>query len=68
MTIEAEARHWPAEGIVRVPYWIYSDRDLYEEEQERIFRGPTWTFLCLEAELPVPTPTAHRRSARCRWW
>ena len=54
MTMEAEARHWPAEGIVRVPYWIYSDRDLYEEEQARIFRGPTWTFLCLEAELPGP--------------
>ena len=52
--MEAEARHWPTEGIVRVPYWIYSDRDLYEEEQERIFRGPTWTFLCLEAELPGP--------------
>ena len=47
-------RHWPAEGIVRVPYWIYSDGDVYQEEQERIFRGPTWSFLCLEAELPAP--------------
>ena len=24
------------------------------EEQERIFRGPTWSFLGLEAELPGP--------------
>ena len=24
------------------------------EEQERIFRGNAWTFLCLEAELPAP--------------
>jgi phenylpropionate dioxygenase-like ring-hydroxylating dioxygenase large terminal subunit len=47
-------RPWPAEGVVRVPYWIYSDRDIYEEEQERIFRGATWSFLCLEAELPAP--------------
>ena len=47
-------RHWPAEGVVRVPYWVYSDRDLFQEEQERIFRGATWNFLCLEAELPQP--------------
>ena len=50
--MEAIAHRWPAEGLTRVPYWVYSDRDLYEEEQARIFRGPTWNFLCLEAELP----------------
>jgi phenylpropionate dioxygenase-like ring-hydroxylating dioxygenase large terminal subunit len=48
------ARPWPAEGLTRVPYWLYSDRDVYAQEQERIFRGNTWTFLCLEAELPQP--------------
>jgi phenylpropionate dioxygenase-like ring-hydroxylating dioxygenase large terminal subunit len=50
----AEARHWPEEGVTRVPYWVYSDRELYDLEQERIFRGATWSFLCLEAELPKP--------------
>src|SRR5215510_11956638 len=54
MAIAAERRRWPAEGLTRVPYWVYSDRDVYEEEQARIFRGPTWHFLCLEAELPNP--------------
>src|SRR5262249_37622629 len=54
MTIAAERRRWPAEGLTRVPYWVYSDRDVYEEEQACIFRGPTWHFLCLEAELPNP--------------
>jgi anthranilate 1,2-dioxygenase large subunit/terephthalate 1,2-dioxygenase oxygenase component alpha subunit len=54
MNIHTPSRAWPAEGLTRIPYWIYSDRDLYEAEQERIFRGPTWTFLCLEAELPSP--------------
>jgi phenylpropionate dioxygenase-like ring-hydroxylating dioxygenase large terminal subunit len=54
MTMQADARHWPAEGLARVPYWVYSDRDLYEAEQERIFRGCTWNFLCLEAELTRP--------------
>jgi phenylpropionate dioxygenase-like ring-hydroxylating dioxygenase large terminal subunit len=54
MTMQAAARSWPAEGLARVPYWVYGDRDLYEIEQQRIFRGPTWNFLCLEAELPRP--------------
>ena len=59
--MEAIARRaWPAEGLTRVPYWVYSDRDLYEDEQARIFRGPTWNFLCLEAELPGPN--TYRRS------
>ena len=44
-----------------MPYWVYSDDDLYEGEQEHIFRGATWSFLCLEAELPKPN--SYRRSA-----
>src|SRR5215471_16394713 len=47
-------RQWPAEGLTRVPYWVYSDRDLYQDEMAHIFRGRTWHFLCLEAELPRP--------------
>jgi phenylpropionate dioxygenase-like ring-hydroxylating dioxygenase large terminal subunit len=47
-------RSWPAEGVTRVPYWVYQDEEIYREEQERIFRGPTWNYLCLEAELPEP--------------
>ena len=27
---------------------------LFEEEQQRIFRGPTWNYLGLEAEVPNP--------------
>src|SRR5438105_2234977 len=47
-------RTWPAEGLTRVPYWVYQDADIYQREQDRIFRGPTWSYLCLEAELPEP--------------
>lgn len=61
MTLAAVAREWPAEGLTRVPYWIYSDRDVFTAEQERIFQGPTWNFLCLEAELPQPN--RYRRSS-----
>src|SRR6266516_1080847 len=45
------SRAWPAEGLARVPYWIYQDEDIYRREQERIYRGDTWNFLGLEAEL-----------------
>lgn len=47
-------RTWPAEGATRVPYWVYQDEDVYREEQQRIWRGATWSYLCLEAELPEP--------------
>jgi anthranilate 1,2-dioxygenase large subunit/terephthalate 1,2-dioxygenase oxygenase component alpha subunit len=53
MNINAGIRAWPNE-LTRVPYWAYSDPSLYREEMERIFRGNTWSFLCLEAELPKP--------------
>ena len=47
-------RSWPAEGATRVPYWVYQDQDIYDREQARIFRGATWSYLCLDAELPEP--------------
>ncbi len=43
---------WPKEGVARVPYRVFSGDDVYEHEQEKIFRGPTWQFLALEAQLP----------------
>ncbi|HKA44745.1 MAG TPA: Rieske 2Fe-2S domain-containing protein [Burkholderiales bacterium] len=52
--VSAESRNWPSEGLARVPYWIYRDEAIYRSEQERIFRGATWNFLGLEAELPRP--------------
>jgi anthranilate 1,2-dioxygenase large subunit/terephthalate 1,2-dioxygenase oxygenase component alpha subunit len=48
------SRTWPAEGLTRVPYWVYQDEDIYRREQQTIFRGPTWNFIGLEAELPNP--------------
>jgi len=38
----------------RVPYKVFSDDEIYALEQERIYRGPTWNFLGLEAEIPKP--------------
>ncbi|HWI38330.1 MAG TPA: Rieske 2Fe-2S domain-containing protein [Burkholderiales bacterium] len=44
--------NWPAEGDSRVPYWVYTDEAIYRREIERIFEGPTWSYLALECELP----------------
>jgi phenylpropionate dioxygenase-like ring-hydroxylating dioxygenase large terminal subunit len=45
---------WPAEGVRRIPYWVYTDPGVYDLEQRRIFQGPTWNYAGLEAEIPSP--------------
>jgi anthranilate 1,2-dioxygenase large subunit len=45
---------WPVLDYSRVPYRLYHDAELYEREQERIFRGPVWSFLGLETEIANP--------------
>jgi anthranilate 1,2-dioxygenase large subunit len=48
---------WPAEGVTRAPYRLFTDHDIYEQEQRRIFRGRCWNFLGLGVELPNPGRT-----------
>jgi phenylpropionate dioxygenase-like ring-hydroxylating dioxygenase large terminal subunit len=45
---------WPAEGVARAPFLLYSDDEVYRREQDTIFRGLAWHFLGLVAELPEP--------------
>ena len=47
-------RIWPALDYSRVPYCLYHDAEIYEREQQRIFQGPVWNYLGLEAEIPNP--------------
>lgn len=47
-------RGWPALGAARVPYWVYTDRGIYDREMERIFTGPFWNYVALAAEIPNP--------------
>jgi len=49
----APAVLWPRADFSRVPYAVYSDPAIYEQEQQAIFRGPTWSYLGLEAEIPA---------------
>jgi anthranilate 1,2-dioxygenase large subunit len=45
---------WPDEGVTRAPYRLFSDPEIYALEQDRIFHGAVWSFLCLEVEIPNP--------------
>ena len=51
----------------RVPYKVFSSEEIYALEQERIYRGPTWNFLGLEAEIPNPGTIRAASSATRRW-
>ena len=46
--------NFPAADCSRIPYGMYRDAGIYAQEQLRIFRGPVWNFLALEAEIPNP--------------
>jgi anthranilate 1,2-dioxygenase large subunit len=43
---------WPSNGLTEIPFRLYTDPGQYRLEQERIFKGPTWNFLCLASEIP----------------
>lgn len=42
---------WMPQGQTRIPFAAYRDEQTYTEEQRRIFRGDTWSYLCLESEI-----------------
>lgn len=48
----SEPLDWPAPGYTSVPFRLYSDPEIYELEQDLVFRGPVWNYICLEAEIP----------------
>ena len=54
MSETQRAVRWPDDGVSRVPYGVYTDPDIYGEEQARIFRGPVWSFVGLSQEIPEP--------------
>jgi phenylpropionate dioxygenase-like ring-hydroxylating dioxygenase large terminal subunit len=48
----AAAMEWPDAGVSRVPFRIYTDAGIYQQEQERIFRGEAWHYVAMELEIP----------------
>jgi phenylpropionate dioxygenase-like ring-hydroxylating dioxygenase large terminal subunit len=47
-----QATQWRSPGLTRVPFEVYTDTAVAGQEQDRIFHGATWNYLCLDAELP----------------
>ena len=45
---------WPEADFSRIPRAVFTDQDVFDLEQERIFQGPVWLFLGLTAEIPNP--------------
>lgn len=50
----SEPLTWPEGGEARVPFRVFSDAEIYAMEQEKIFRGPIWNFMCMEADVAKP--------------
>jgi anthranilate 1,2-dioxygenase large subunit len=55
-TLQAEtaARTWPQEGWTRIPFWVYTDPELFEREMDHFFYGPSWNYVALDCEVPEP--------------
>ncbi len=43
---------WSSPEKTAIPYEAYHDEKIYADEQQRIFRGLTWNYLALDAEIP----------------
>ena len=54
-TLQAEtiARAWPKEGPTRVPFWVYTDPDVFAREMDVFFYGDTWNYVALDCEIPA---------------
>lgn len=45
---------WEGDGTSRIPFWAYTDNDVYKKELERFFYDNHWCYVGLEAEVPEP--------------
>jgi salicylate 5-hydroxylase large subunit len=43
---------WDQQGSSRIPFWAYTDTELYKRELERFFYQNHWCYVGLEAEIP----------------
>ncbi|WP_395686135.1 aromatic ring-hydroxylating dioxygenase subunit alpha [Caenimonas koreensis] len=44
--------NWTDATSSRVPFWAYTDAQLYQRELDRIFYGDHWSYVGLEIEVP----------------
>ncbi|MFM2004503.1 MAG: hypothetical protein RLZZ09_158 [Pseudomonadota bacterium] len=50
--MHVDSQKWPADAAGRVPYWVYSDPSVYQQELEKIWYGAHWLYAGLECEIP----------------
>jgi salicylate 5-hydroxylase large subunit len=43
---------WDQSGSSRIPFWAYTDAQLYQQELQKIFYGAHWCYVGLEVEIP----------------
>ena len=48
----ASLPRWAHAGSSRVPFWVYTDAQLYQRELDTIFYGAHWCYVGLEVEIP----------------
>ena len=51
-TSSIEKPQWQGAGTSRVPFWAYTDAQLYQKELDAIFYGDHWCYVGLEVEIP----------------
>ena len=49
-----QERVWETEGSSRIPFWAYTDGDIYKKELDRLFYKGHWCYIGLGAEVPNP--------------
>lgn len=49
---ELAACKWPEDALHFIPDWVYTSDAVYDREMEKIFRGRSWNYVALEAEIP----------------
>lgn len=53
-TPQTTTRKWPDEGYTRIPFWVYTDQDIFDREMSLFFHGKTWNYIALACEIPEP--------------
>ncbi|WP_046007142.1 aromatic ring-hydroxylating oxygenase subunit alpha [Pseudoalteromonas rubra] len=50
----SEFHGWPDAGVRRLPQHIYTDRDNFQRELDKIFFANSWNYVALSCEVPEP--------------
>ena len=46
--------HWERSDTSRIPFAVYTQDDTHKKELERFFYKNHWSYVGLEAEIPLP--------------